>query len=63
MYFLLGILVCMNAQLPRPGWKGGGLDFPQGRVPCLLLGLEGEWREWEGNGRRGGGGNFEWYYL
>ena len=43
---------------------GGGrtLDFPKGRVPLLLLGMEmegeGEWEEWKGNGRWGGGGNF-----
>ena len=34
---------------------GRTLDFPQGREPWLLLGLEreeeGEWGEWEENGR------------
>ena len=44
--------------------EGGGrnLNFPQGRKPCLLLGLEREdereWGEWESIGRRGGSGNF-----
>ena len=40
--------------------EGGGrnLNFPQGRKPWLLLGLEREWGEWEGVGRRGGNGNF-----
>ena len=44
--------------------EGGGrnLNFPQGRKPLVLLGLEREeereWGEWEGVGKRGGNGNF-----
>ena len=44
--------------------EGGGrsLNYPQGRRPLLLLGMEREeereWEEWEGVGRRGGNGNF-----
>ena len=44
--------------------EGGGrnLNFPLGRKPWLLLGMEREeekeWGEWEGGGRRGGNGNF-----
>ena len=41
---------------------GRNLNFPQGRKPCLLLGMEREeeweWVEWEGVGRRGENGNF-----
>ena len=32
-------LVCLDAQLPRPGLMGKTLDFPRGRKPWLLLGL------------------------
>ena len=44
--------------------EGGGrnLNFPQGRKPWLLLGMEREeereWGKWEGIGRRGGNGDF-----
>ena len=51
----LGILFSLDAHLPRPGY-GGGLNFPQGGVPCPLLGLEGlveGVRQGEGSGRRG----------
>ena len=38
------------------------MNFPRGRKPGLLLGMEREekreWGEWEGVGRRGGNGNF-----
>ena len=39
--------------------EGGGrnLNFPQGRKPWLLLGMERE-EEWEYVGRRGENGNF-----
>ena len=38
------------------------MNFPQGRKPGLLLGLEWEeereWEEWEGAWKRGGNGNY-----
>ena len=41
---------------------GRNLNYPQGRKPGQLLGMEREeereWGEWEGVGRRGGNGNF-----
>ena len=48
---------------PSKTWMGRvNLDFPQGRKPWLLLGLEKEeereWGELEGIGRRGESGNF-----
>ena len=47
---------------------GRALDFPQGRVPYLLLGLkgvrlEGVGREWERSWRRGGCRNLDWHFL
>ena len=41
--------------------RGRTLDFPQGREPLLLFGLEREGERMgkkEGNGRIGGSGNF-----
>ena len=43
MYWIFGSLVYLAAHLHSRGWRA--LDFPQGRAPWLLLGLE----------RRGGG--------
>ena len=41
---------------------GRNLNYPQGRKPGLLLGMEREeereWGEWEGVGRGGENGNF-----
>ena len=41
---------------------GRNLNFPQGRKPWLLVGMEREeerdWGEWEGGGRRDRNGNF-----
>ena len=41
--------------------RGRNLNYPQGRKPWLLLGMEREeereWGEWEGVGRRGENGN------
>ena len=46
---------------------GRALDFPQGRVPCPLLDRTGCKRgfgeEQEGSERKGGSGNFDFYYL
>ena len=60
MYWLFGSLVCLDAHLPRPEWRGEGLGLPtgQGTLTALRTGGGGEIGEWEGNGRRGGGGNF-----
>ena len=62
MYWLFGILVCLDAQFPRPGATGEELEFPTGQETLTALktgegGGEGV-GEWEGIGRRGGSGNF-----
>ena len=50
MYTLLNLVVVRRA-----------LDFPQGRVLCPLLGLEGLGRRvCGGSRRRGGSGNLNW---
>ena len=53
MDWLCGSLVCLDAHLYRPGWRGRTLDFPWGREPWLLLGLEREGMV--GRGREKGG--------
>ena len=57
-----GILVCLDAHLPRPGGRGEELQLPTGQETLTALGLEREkkreWGEWESFGRRGGNGNF-----
>ena len=64
MYWLFGILVCLDAHLPRPGGRGEELELPTGQETLTALrtgegGGEGrEWGEWEGIERRGGSGNF-----
>ena len=57
MYWLLGILVCLDAHLPRPGGRGEELELPTGQETLTAL------RTGEGGGegvrsrRRGSGGN------
>ena len=62
MYWLFGILVCLDAHLSRPGGRGEELELPTGRETLTALGTgEGGGEgvgEWEGIGRRGGSGNF-----
>ena len=61
MYWLFGILVCLDAHLPRPGGRGEELELPTGQETLLLVlerEKERELGEWEGIGRRGGSGNF-----
>ena len=43
MYWLFGILVCLDAQLPRPGGSGEELEFPTGQetLTALRTGEEG----------------------
>ena len=55
----------MDAQLPKPECRGEGLGLPTGQdiLPSLRSGVVGGVGEWEGSGRRGESGNFEWYYL
>ena len=56
MYWRFGILVCFDAHLPRPGWRGVGLGLPtgQGTLPFLRNGggeekvsggVGGKWEE------------------
>ena len=62
MYWLFGILVCLDDHLPRPGGSGKELELPTGQETLTALragegGGEGV-VEWEGSGRRGRSGNF-----
>ena len=62
MYWLFGILVCLDAQLPRPGGRGEDLELPTGQETLTAL-RTGEGGEGVGGvgrdiGRRGGSGNF-----
>ena len=63
MYWLFGILVCLDVHLPRPGGKGEDLELPTGQETLTALGIregggEGVGGERVGIGRRGGSGNF-----
>ena len=62
MYWLLGSLVCLDAHLLRPGWRGKGIDLPigLGTLNSLRTGEGGEMErgDWKGNGRREGGETF-----
>ena len=56
MYWLFGILVCLDAHLPRPGGRGEELEFPTGKETLVDLrtgkggregvgGVRGLWEE------------------
>ena len=56
MYWLFGILVCLDAHLPRPGGRGEELELPTGQETMTALrtgegveegveGVEGYWEE------------------
>ena len=55
MYWLFGILVCLDAHLPRPGGSGEELELPEGQetLTALRTGEEG------GEGVGGAGGYWE----
>ena len=49
MYWLFGILVCLDAHLPRPGGSGEELELPTGQETLTALwtgegGGEGVWQ-------------------
>ena len=46
MYWLFGILVCLDAHLPRPGGRGEELELPTGQetLTALRTGEGGEER-------------------
>ena len=50
MYSLFGILVCLDAHLPRPGGRGEELELPTGQETLTAL------RTGEGVGEMGGYG-------
>ena len=50
MYWLFGILVCLDAHLPRPGGSGEDLELPTGQETLTALGPG------EGGGEGGGEG-------
>ena len=50
MYWLFGILVCLDAHLPRPGGSGEELEFPTEQETLTAL------RTGEGVGGMGGYG-------
>ena len=62
IYWILGIQSVWTLTFLDLEGGGRNLNFPQGRKPWLLLGMESEeereWGAWEGVGRRGGNGNF-----
>ena len=41
MYWLSGILVCLDAHLPRPGGRGEELELPTGKTLTALRDGEG----------------------
>ena len=55
MNWLCGSLACLDAHLPRLGWRGGDLGLPTGQGTLAALwtgegdgeemGREGEWEE------------------
>ena len=53
MYWLCGSLVCLDAHLPRTGWRGEDLGLPTGQGTLTAL--------WTGEGGGGGveGGKWE----
>lgn len=56
MYWLCGSLVCLGAQLHRPGWSGKDPGLPRGQETLTALRTgEGEGAEGEEKGRWGGG--------
>ena len=63
MYWLFGILVCLDAHLPRPGGRGEELELPTGQETLTAL------RTGEGGGEGVGkvGGYWEegrkWKFL
>ena len=63
MYWLFGILVCLDAHLPRPGGRGEELELPTGQETLTAL-RTGEGR---GQGVGGEGGYWEegrnWKFL
>ena len=42
MYWLFGILVCLDAHLPRPGGTGEELELPTGQEETLTALRTGE---------------------
>ena len=48
MYWLFGILVCLDAHLPRPGGRGEKLELPTGQETLTAL--------WTGKGEEAVGG-------
>ena len=54
MYWLFGILVCLDAHLPRPGGRGEELELPTGQETLTAL------RTGEGGGERVGGVRGYW---
>ena len=48
MYWIFGILVCLDAHLPRPGGRGEELELPTGQETLTALS--------DGEGGGGGGG-------
>ena len=55
MYWLFGILVCLDAHLSRPGGRGKELGFPTGQETLTALGNG----EGGGEGVGGAGGYWE----
>ena len=55
MYWLFGILVCLDAHLPRPGGRGEELELPTGQETLTAL----RTGEGEGEGVGGMGGYWE----
>ena len=54
MYWLFGILVCLNAHLPRLGGIGEDLELPTGQFKETLTGLRTGEGGGEGVGANGG---------
>ena len=54
MYWLFGILVCLDAHLPRPGGRGEELELPTGQETLTAL------RTGEGGGEGVGGMGRYW---
>ena len=52
MYWLFWILVCLDAHLPRPGWREKDLELPTGQeiLTALRTGEGGEEGVGEGEG-------------